>query len=496
MAKAGARGTRALGLFLAGLAACGCEASQPASTDPDSAAAQADAGQVAEDAGDPNDPPADFLEPSSSSYLTLSFKGLINSLKTVSNDPSNIITGVGNLKTSFLGRTVELTDSDGMYVYQYVYPGDYPDESLRGKSYLVVTGQKVSDDATSIRGTMVETDVHFPTDVALALDGASHELSKLSSSISDAAYVVRKDYSVLYKRCYAAISDAAPRSFLDHSANQTFAPGENLIMWANAPLITDQQTIADLVGSRCTRYQGMACTCYLANATFDCSEWDAEAAKDGTTLSCDPPADFLTPPESGDYATFKFKGLIEPASNPSPQPGYVDATMSVGGRLTTASMFGYATEYDPGTSSNVLYVSFYDEQFGEGGIVTVTQLDFIVTPATLVDAKIAGKDPIVLDASSATTALARTMVAYPSGASYVYRVCPFGVFRPGEAAGSVFDCPAGNTTFGAGERLEIEGKLVLQTDVTEADVGVPLEADGCFCSTDVDLVDCSTLPQS
>jgi hypothetical protein len=73
---------------------------------------------------------------------------------------------------------------------------------------------------------------------------------------------------------------------------------------------------------------------------------------------------------------------------------------------------------------------------------------------------------------------------------------PTRFFRPGGTAGSLYDCPDHNTTFGVGERLEIEGKLVLDPNVTTDDVGVPLESDGCYCSNELGIVACSTLPQS
>jgi hypothetical protein len=92
--------------------------------------------------------------------------------------------------------------------------------------------------------------------------------------------------------------------------------------------------------------------------------------------------------------------------------------------------------------------------------------------------------------------LAMKVTAYPSGDDYLYRACPYAVFRAGETAGGVYDCPVGNTTFGAGERLEIEGNLVLQTNVTADDVGVPLQADGCYCSDGSVIVACATLPRS
>jgi hypothetical protein len=292
------------------------------------------------------------------------------------------------------------------------------------------------------------------------------------------------------------MADTGAQVFLDHSANQTFGPGENLILWANIPLATDQQVLVERCGSTCTLYQGAPCRCYVDDADLDCAQWDDEVTKDGTTLSCDPPADFLTPPASGDYAIFKYKGVISTADDPSPKAGWVEATVSVGGTAATASMFGYATEYDPGTDSNVLSVTFYDYQDQSGGIFSLTELDLYVTPATLVQAKSSGTNPLVMDASTAAMGLAMRLTGYPSGGSYLYRACPYAVFRPGERAGSVYDCPAGNTTFGAGEQLEIEGNLVLQTNVTVDDVGVPLEADGCYCSNGTALVACSTLPQS
>jgi len=231
------------------------------------------------------------------------------------------------------------------------------------------------------------------------------------------------------------------------------------------------------------------------DADLDCAEWDTASVDDGSELSCGPPAGFLTPPASGDWATFKFKGTIAAETEESPAPGYAEATITVGGATVTASQFGYATEYDPGADSNLLDVAFYDQQADANGVVHMVELDFYVTPAALIAAKGAGTNPIVMDANSPAMGLAQRITAYPSGGSYLYRVCPFAVFRPGETAGRIFDCPAANTTFGAGEKLQLEGNVWVQTNVTADDVGVPLEANGCYCGNDSGYVACSTLPQ-
>lgn len=471
------RRTILLALFFLGFAACSSTRS-PADVQEDAGAA------VPDDAGDPNQPPAGFLEPTSPSYLTLRFKGLINSEETVYGDSSNIITGIGRMTGQAGALTLDLSDSDGMYAYDY----DYGDAGR----YLFASGSRVSDDSTAVRGTMIDASVYFPAAKAAGLDSASHLVEAPSASVRAIDYVVRVDQTVLYKVCYRGLADPSARVFVDHSANQSFAVGESLVLWANVPLVTDPQVIAERC-TTCTSYQGAACRCQLDAAEFDCAEWDAVAADDGSELSCEPPADFLTPPASGDWATFKFKGLIAAETEESPPPGYGESTIAVGGTTVTASQFGYATEYDPGSESSLLGVSFYDEQFEPSGVVRLTELDFYVAPAALAAAKAAGTNPIALDAGNAL-GVAFRITAYPSGGSYLYRVCPFAVFR-GETAGRVYDCPEGNTTFGAGERLEIEGNLVLQTDVTAAELGVPLEANGCYCASDAGQVACATLPQ-
>ena len=476
------RGAAYLVFCFLGLAACDGTTQQPA--------AQDDAGILPQDdAGNPNEPPVGFLDPTGASYLTLRFKGLINSYETVADDSSNIITGIGSLRSRFLERALELSDSDGMYAYEYTYP-----DSGR---YLVAVGSRATPESTSTRGTMQEASLYFPAEQAAALGEGSHVIgSKIAASARDMDYVVRKDSTVLIKLCYQAMADVGSQLFLDHSANETFGPGENLILWANVPLVTDPQTIAERCGATCTQYQGAPCRCYVDDADLDCADWDDAVADEGGDLSCAPPESFLTPPASGDWATFKFKGTIAAADDPSPKAGFVEATVSVGGTAATASQFGYATEYDPGTASNLLAVSFYDMQSDASGVYHLSELEFYVTPAALVQAKGSGTNPIVMDASTPAMGLAMRLTGYPVSGGYLYRVCPYAVFRPGATAGSVYDCPAGNATFGAGERLEIEGNLVLQTDVTADDVGVPLEADGCYCCSDTAYVACSTLPQS
>jgi hypothetical protein len=296
------RRTALLALSFLGLAAC--------STSHPLAGAQEDGGSPAqEDAGDPNQPPASFLDPTSASYVTLRFKGLINSYDTVGGDSSNIITGIGRLASKVGEQTLDLSDSDGMYAYDY----DYPDTGR----YLFASGSRASADSTSTRGRMLEASVYFPAEKAVALDAAGHLIDQVSASARDIEYVVRKDSSVLYKVCYAGLADTGAQVFLDHTANQSFAVGESLVLWANVPLVTDSQALLQRC-TTCTPYQGAACRCYVDDAVLDCAAWDAESANDGSELDCGPPAGFLTPPASGDWATFKFKGTIAAETEESP----------------------------------------------------------------------------------------------------------------------------------------------------------------------------------
>jgi hypothetical protein len=100
------------------------------------------------------------------------------------------------------------------------------------------------------------------------IDFAVDRETDVAVYVEDAAYLARKDSSVLYKMCYAGMADQGSQIFLDHSANQAFAPGENVILWANTVLATDRQAVIDRVGSRCTRYEGAPCVCQVDDATI------------------------------------------------------------------------------------------------------------------------------------------------------------------------------------------------------------------------------------
>ncbi len=94
---------RAARLVILALGACAlgaCHgATEPAATADDAALGPEDAG-APPDVGTANEPPAGFLDPAGSSFVTLRFKGLINSAETVFEDYANVITGIGALRAS------------------------------------------------------------------------------------------------------------------------------------------------------------------------------------------------------------------------------------------------------------------------------------------------------------------------------------------------------------------------------------------------------------
>jgi hypothetical protein len=349
----------------------------------------------------------------------------------------------------------------------------------------------MSDDSTASKGTLTGIVLSFASADLMALGADEHLLSTMGATVYEEAFVIRKDSSSVVRICYRALETDGSYAFVDHSANKTFAPGENLIVWANAVAQTDPAVIAEELGTQVTSYQGQPCACYVDSVALDCANYDVEAAKDGTELSCNPPRDFLNPP-AGDYATFTFKGLISSGDDLSPPPAFVLSTVSVGGKKVPLNVSGYALAwYDS------LTLQAYGEQTGDAKKFSMDMLSFTFPTDLLAGAKKSGTNPIVVDAAAGVSALASTLTGYSSGKDYLYRICPYAVFRAGETAGSLYDCPAANTSFAVGEKLEIQGNFVLGTSITDADVGTPLDKDGCYClhGTTNDVLDCSTLPQ-
>lgn len=442
-------------------------------------------------ATDPNEPPPGFLEPTSANYVIVEFKGLINTYDTYVNDYSNLITGTGRIVIGIGGKTVQISTSDGMFCSEYSFPDDYPVESQRGRHIIDIDAYHMSDDSTASKGTLTGIVLSFASADLMALGADEHLISTMGATVYEEAFVIRKDSSSVVRICYRALETDGSYAFVDHSANKTFAPGENLIVWANAVEETDPAVIAQILGTEVTSYQGQPCACYVDSVALDCADYDVEAAKDGTELSCNPPRDFLNPP-AGDYATFTFKGLISSGDDLSPPPAFVLSTVSVGGKQVPLNVSGYAFAwYDS------LTLQAYGEQTGDAKKFSMDMLSFTFPTDLLSGAKNSGTNPIVVDAAAGVSALASTLTGYSSGKDYVYRICPYAVFRAGETAGSLYDCPAANTSFAVGEKLEIQGNFVLGTSITEADVGTPLDKDGCYClhGTTNEVLDCSTLPQ-
>ena len=164
----------------------------------------------------------------------------------------------------------------------------------------------------------------------------------------------------------------------------------------------------------------------------------------------------------------------------------------MGGKSWGSGASGYATDYQ-----GTLVLQVYGDQKSVGQTYSMSMLEIGLPADTLTSAKKAGTNPIVVDATAGVWAVASQLTGVPSGKDYLYRICPFAVYRSGETTGNLYACPANNVAFTVGENLEIEGSLVLATDITSADVGVELEADGCYCvnGTTNASIACSSLPK-
>jgi hypothetical protein len=443
------------------------------------------------EAGDPNAPDDDFLTPSSAEYVTLQFKGLINSESTVFEDSSNIMEGLGTVKAQVANQGFSLGGTDELYAYQYQVPDECGKPSVCGKTMTVVEARQFSSDASSTHGSMTYIMVRVPRDELTSLgEGENLVTADVGASVVDVEYVVRKDTTALVKQCYLGLADEGSKLFVDHSHNDEFAPGENLFVWGNAVEISDAATMADsLSGS--TTYDGRPCYCYIDNEDFDCGAWDEEAAKEDVGLSCGDPPDFLDPTGTT-YGLFRMKGPISDAGDDDPAPVYAEGSFAIDGVEGSLEM-GYPTT---GTGPGGAYLQFdlYGNFTGTNAEPSFDRLFLTVGQSVLTNAKAQGESMIPIDSDYVAYAVLMHIDIRGPESDSSYRICPKGILRPTSQPGRLYGCFDDNQTFGAGETIEIEGNLPMAADATGPELGMELEEDGCGCmNANNETIPCSTI---
>jgi hypothetical protein len=444
---------------------------------------------------DPDKPPNGFLDPSSDDYVTLEFKGLINSQKTYEEDPSNLVDGVGELHVNYRGKSLTITAADQAFARELSYPDDDPEPALRGKHFVYVEADQMSPDSTSTRGSMVAVLFWLNRNDLSALGPSDRILdSGARATVLDYEYAVRKDSTPLTKQCALALKAPSDqgKTFIDHSNNNAYTAGENLIVWANASLLSDPKKLAAIYESA-TLYKGQPCYCAVNGDDFDCANWDEEVSKTDPGLSCGEPEGFLNP--SGDvYAVFRTKGVINADTTTSPKPAFVTGTAAASGQTIPLESGTLSALLDRG--QDMVTLDFLGNVQVSSDHLSFDRL-LMVFPTQLLAEAHQQKQPWVhLEDEAAVFALLMHGDSYGNQSNSPSRLCPKAVLRPSENPGSIYGCFDKNQSFAIGETLEIEGNLPMFTDVKSEEVGIPLDPDGCACWDGHDnQVDCSTLPQ-
>lgn len=388
--------------------------------------------------------------------------------------------------------------SDYPIAYVYHYPDDHPSESLRGRGLLVL--QAYREDPASTRAiyraqlAQVIVDQHLLPTLA---SGESFELTEDEievASIREHSAVSREDGVSLVKICYQALLDTESESWLRLSAPEgtEFAAGDGIQARAALAMTTDTDRIGAALSPSYALHQGHYCACTVQDQPVACDEWEQEAARDVTGLSCELPQEFLTP-ASDSFVTLKFKGTIYGEGDVA-VPGYATVIAATDGqpRGLEYSTTAVRTTIREGTYAGKEVIGL--TSMGGVEVLSTTHyrynaLMIYVFVDTLLAMKQSGDHTVVVSPDRLAFANLYEADQVDDGTDSWIRLCPVGAMNIGAKDSELFACYGDSTSFGVGETLELAANLELETNP------LLIGAGQCACLLNGAQASCALFPE-
>lgn len=431
----------------------------------------------------PND---EFYATNADNTFRIEFKGLINSHDDMTAQKQ--VKGLGSFEFSFGGEKYAVTGAPE--AWRDRIPADYDNPDMAGKEYLRI--QLYSDpleQGTSTAGNQWYTfdfvNIGIPLEsftTAKAADGNIFALDDITwTNLMHLTTTARQDGQYFYRYCYVSLSDHTRtdnRWFVDHRNNESFAAGENLILWGSIGMSDRQVVTAENEESICI-YQSLT-------AALTKAEYEAEIAKSGTEFGCEIPEKYTTP-FADDRAMISFIGEVSDIDNNETILAFADYDVAIGGTVkTVADYSAYAYPSDIGTSTNYMVAQTLGNvfEFVPGRHYTFDYTRLLIPVAKLQSVPSADE--------TAEFALPDIYFQYmlleqklpKSGGSYL-KGCIYAMHTQNEQNG-LFLCRAGATDFLPGDPYHIAANIELSMDVDYLmeQNGVTTPDELCFCSNE------------
>lgn len=413
----------------------------------------------------------------------MEFKGLINSYDDMVAEKQ--VKGIGSFDYSFGGE--KYTPKGDPEAYLSTIPADYEDPDMAGKEYLrVQLYSDPIDQGTSDAGNQWYTfdfvNIGIPLErftAAKAADGNIFPLDEITwANLMAVTVTARADGQYFYRYCYVSTPDRTRtdnRWFVDHRNNDSFAAGEDLILWANIAM-GDRQTVTAGNEEDICLYQSL--TGVLTKA-----EYEAAIAKSGTEFGCEIPEKYTTP-FADDRALFSFIGEVSDIANNETILAFADYDVAIGGAVkTVADYTAYAYHDDIGTAVNYVVAQTIGNlfEFVPGRHFLFDYTRFLIPLSTL-QALPAEEESLELTLPNFYFQYMLLEQKLPKSGGDYLKGCIYAMHTQNELNGA-FLCRAGATDFLPGDPYHIAANIELSTDVDYLmeQNGAATPDDLCFC---------------
>lgn len=428
-------------------------------------------------------PGDEFFATDAANSFRMEFKGLINSYGDMV--AGKQVKGIGSFEYSFAGE--KYAPSGDPEAYLSTIPADYEDPEMAGKDYLRIqlyAGPLEQGTNSAGNGwyTYDYINIGIPLErftTAFAGKENIFPLDDISwANLMSLTLTARADGKYFYRYCYVSLPQRDPTDgawFTDHRNNDSFAAGEDLILWANLTMGEKQVVTAENEESLCL-YQSQ--TAELTKA-----EYEAEITKSGTEFGCEIPEKYTTA-FANDRALITFIGEISDIANNETILAYADYDVTVGGAVkTVADYTAYAYPDDIGTSTNYMVAQTLGNVFefvpSRHYLFDYTRL---LIPLGILQGFPAEDESFELSLPNIYFQYLLLEQKLPkSGGSYI-KGCIYAMHTQNELNG-VFVCRAGATDFLPGDPYHIAANIELSadTDYLMEQNGVSTPDDLCFC---------------
>ncbi len=418
---------------------------------------------------DNNSKPApDFFDDIATDYIKLELIGLINPYDAL--EKNNITMCAGDVTASLGGERQDFNYLQYSLSFESgpIFPPDYYRD---GDIFIRCASEMTILDDTS--ATWEDIRIGISREDLSGLGEHQFEMAmspKHRVEYMTTQYHKRADGVRLFKTCLKATADLGnsdSKYFVDHRNNNSFAAGENFILWANIALTDDPTLVMNGPDQLCEYFilKGAAGSIEINEQQY-IKEMENQFGFDCTIES-----DFFE--TSGDSnAAFRFKGVIFSADE-SPKTGITEMELQVDGKayeVTDEESRAIQTE------TSILFQTL-------GSLIIQTSEHYVFDlfhleiPQEKLMSLQNGEYLLQADMASGIVAAVLNIEQKALGSDTYIKHTPIAVI---DFSGNneLFICDDSNTVYGPGEELQLAGNINLTSEPAVLQLAFP---DGVFC---------------